>query len=322
MSLLRRTLRRLGEVASRFVGQEEERADDAETPDAKNSASDTGERLPDRLGELLPGSVADVREAAEKRGESVEEVRELTKAWIAEGEERARDLARHASDRIRSVWEPEDRDRILEESRLFDPLPVEAERAEPELLSLRWRNEALLALSSAGVLSLEDEIIQHTDRLFHAGAPTPELSERLFRQDYSELHRWIDTVPGSGVPGGGITHRMEHGHDLEAAAISQSERPGVSVGERDLEWRPRPLSAAANYLLAARAVLPSRSQTPPSGSSGSGGTPSSCCVGPRWTRGRQTWRRSPPAGRRRWPMTSDSLRRNQGFGNERLVLGA
>ncbi|MFW6010645.1 MAG: hypothetical protein ACOC9H_01885, partial [Gemmatimonadota bacterium] len=42
---------------------------------------------------------------------------------------------------------------------------------------------------------------------------------------------------------------------FEAAAISQSERPGVSLGERNLEWRPRPLSAAANYYLAARAVM-------------------------------------------------------------------
>lgn len=41
---------------------------------------------------------------------------------------------------------------------------------------------------------------------------------------------------------------------FEVAAISQSERPAVSVGERSLEWRPRPLSAAANYYLAARAM--------------------------------------------------------------------
>lgn len=41
---------------------------------------------------------------------------------------------------------------------------------------------------------------------------------------------------------------------FEVAAISQSERPGVSVGEQSFEWRPRPLSAAANYYLAARTV--------------------------------------------------------------------
>lgn len=41
---------------------------------------------------------------------------------------------------------------------------------------------------------------------------------------------------------------------FEVAAISQSERPGVSIGDRDVEWRSRPLSAAANYYLAARAV--------------------------------------------------------------------
>ncbi len=106
----------------------------------------------------------------------------------------------------------------------------------PELLSLRWRNEALLPLTSAGVIGLEDEIIQRTDRLFHAGQPTPELSERLFGQDYAELHRWIDTVRGSDVAGGGITHRLEHGHDLEAAARIYDEHglEGVLVWTQHL----------------------------------------------------------------------------------------
>jgi hypothetical protein len=41
---------------------------------------------------------------------------------------------------------------------------------------------------------------------------------------------------------------------FEAAAITQCERPRVSVGDRELAWRPRPLSAAANYYLAGRAA--------------------------------------------------------------------
>lgn len=42
---------------------------------------------------------------------------------------------------------------------------------------------------------------------------------------------------------------------FEAAEISQSERPAVSLGETDLEWPARPLSAAADYYLAARSVV-------------------------------------------------------------------
>lgn len=92
---------------------------------------------------------------------------------IKESAETAHEVARNAGDQIEALWAPEDPERILEDSHLFEPLPDGADDLTPELLSLRWRNEALLALASAGVLSLEDEIIRHTDRLFHAGLPSP-----------------------------------------------------------------------------------------------------------------------------------------------------
>lgn len=50
--------------------------------------------------------------------------------------------------------------------------------------------------------------------------------------------------------------RMVRGAVASSAgvAISQPERPGVSVGEQTYERRARPLSAGANYYLAARTV--------------------------------------------------------------------
>lgn len=118
---------------------------------------------------------------------------------------------------LETLWEPEDPAELLHTSPLLRPLPPAASQADPRLASLRWRNDALLAFSAAGLLTFEREIIAVTDGLFHKGLPTPELSERIFGQDLSELHRWIDTVPGSTVAGGGITHRVAHGHDLAAA---------------------------------------------------------------------------------------------------------
>lgn len=172
------------------------------------------DRLRDRLRRSIPSS--DV--LTEKGAKHLEVVKNRSEVWLEHGTESAQSLAREAGARIQAIWAPEDSARILEESQLFEPLPGSVGRVSPELLSLEWRNEALLALTAAGVLTLEDEIIYRTDRLFHAGLPTPELSERIFRQKYSELHRWIDTVPGSATAGGGITHRVKHGHDLEAAA--------------------------------------------------------------------------------------------------------
>lgn len=181
-------------------------------------ASDAAGGLKDRLISLLSGAIPQPDDVAEKGAETLESAKSRTSVWVRQGAETARHVARHAGERIQAVWSPEDPELILEASHLFEPLPADTGRVAPELLSLKWRNEALLALSSVGILSLEDEIIHHTDRLFHRGLPTPELSERLFRQDFGELHRWIDTVPGSSVAGGGITHRVKHGHDLEAAA--------------------------------------------------------------------------------------------------------
>src|SRR5262249_25204398 len=36
--------------------------------------------------------------------------------------------------------------------------------------------------------------------------------------DVAAVNRWMDTVPGASLPGGGWTHRLKQGHDLAAVA--------------------------------------------------------------------------------------------------------
>lgn len=213
-------LRFLRDLARRFGRRtKDSEADEEEAPD-----SDSG--VVNRLQSVLRpirDSLPDPDVVAEKSEEHLGTAKQLATSGIDSSAGAAREFARRASKTIRSTWSPEDPEEILEESPLFRPLPEEPREIPPELLSLRWRSEAVLALSAAGLLSLEDEIIRHTDRLFHAGLPTPQLSERIFGRDFSELHQWIDTVPGRTAPGGGIIHRLKHGHDLEAAAAIYRE---------------------------------------------------------------------------------------------------
>ena len=70
-----------------------------------------------------------------------------------------------------------------------------------------------------------------TRSVFHDDLPHQELSHRLFGADYDAIHRWIDTVPGTGIRGGGIVHRLQHGHDLAAVQqlYDQHGLPGVLV---------------------------------------------------------------------------------------------
>lgn len=110
---------------------------------------------------------------------------------------------------------PEKPERILRESAAFRSIPRDL--PYPELLSVSWRSDVLLGLSAAGVFSLEDQIVGITRNVFHDGLSHHDLSTRLFGADYDTIHGWMDTVPGATVRGGGILHRLQHGHDFDAA---------------------------------------------------------------------------------------------------------
>lgn len=132
-------------------------------------------------------------------------------------------------DRARSIWMPEDPDCILTEAPGFAPL---ATTPHPQLLSASWRADALLGLSALGVTAWESELVGVTRSLFHDGLSHQDLSHRLFGADYDSIHRWIDTVPGTTIRGGGIVHRLQHGHDLAAANALYDEHglPVCSFG--------------------------------------------------------------------------------------------
>lgn len=100
-----------------------------------------------------------------------------------------------------------------------------------EMLSIAWQSDALVGLSAMGVTVWEREIVTVTRSVFHDGLRHQELSRRLFGSDYDAIHRWIDTVPGSGIRGGGIVHRLRHGHDVAAAQslYEQHGLPGLMV---------------------------------------------------------------------------------------------
>jgi hypothetical protein len=151
---------------------------------------------------------------------------------LAEEAERAANVGRGVASgigqRAQRVWVPEDPDVILA-SPAFSPFPPSGPAVE--MLSIAWQADALLGLSALGVTVCEREIITVTRSVFHDGLRHQELSRRLFGADYDAIHRWMDTVPGSGIRGGGIGHRLQRGHDLAAVQhlYDQHGLPGVLV---------------------------------------------------------------------------------------------
>lgn len=139
-----------------------------------------------------------------------------------------RDAVAVVGARAQRAWAAEDPATILD-SPAFAPFPGGGPPAE--MLSIAWQADALVGLSAMGVTVWEREIVTVTRSVFHDGLRHQELSRRLFGSDYDAIHRWIDTVPGSGIRGGGIVHRLQHGHDLAAAQAlyDQHGLPGLLV---------------------------------------------------------------------------------------------
>lgn len=139
-----------------------------------------------------------------------------------------REVLGEAGARAKGLLAAEDAD-VIVASPAFRPFPDGG--PAPEMLSVAWQSDALVALSAMGVVTWEREIVTVTRSVFHDGLPHQELSRRLFGSDFDAIHRWIDTVPGSGIRGGGIVHRLQHGHDLAAAQHLYNEHglPGLLV---------------------------------------------------------------------------------------------
>jgi hypothetical protein len=139
-----------------------------------------------------------------------------------------RDAFAEAGARAQQVLAAEDPAAILA-SPTFAPFPGGG--PPREMLSIAWQSDALVGLSAIGVTVWEREIVTVTRSVFHDELRHQDLSRRLFGADYDAIHRWIDTVPGSGIRGGGIVHRLQHGHDAAAAQAlyEQHGLPGLLV---------------------------------------------------------------------------------------------
>lgn len=151
----------------------------------------------------------------DRAAELLDSTRARTEPLFQKGQEALVRQARALRERARALNVREDPDEILGGSSLFQPFPES--RITPSLHSLTWRGDALLGLSAFGALTLEDELSRVTRRIFHDDLPHQELSRRLFGTDFDAIHGYMDTVPGTSHRGGGILHRLQHGHDLEAA---------------------------------------------------------------------------------------------------------
>lgn len=78
-------------------------------------------------------------------------------------------------------------------------------------------HSAILAAAGTGVLFNEDNLIQLTSWMDSKNSIFEKILELFFdRADIEQVSKWIDTIPGANFVGGGVTHRITHGHDINA----------------------------------------------------------------------------------------------------------
>lgn len=78
-------------------------------------------------------------------------------------------------------------------------------------------HSAILAAAGTGVLFNEDNIIQLTSWMDSKNSIFEKILELFFdRANLEQISKWIDTIPGANYVGGGVTHRIMHGHDINA----------------------------------------------------------------------------------------------------------
>jgi hypothetical protein len=122
----------------------------------------------------------------------------------------------------------EDEARILDQCPLMKSIRGSAEimAFDPTvfgtLFNVRTRpliTAAILACGGGVAVTFDEELSRITRRLFDSenfvgGWIKDSLAGVLGRDTVNAVNRFIDTVPGSTVMGGGVLHRIQHGHDL------------------------------------------------------------------------------------------------------------
>lgn len=169
-----------------------------------------------------------------RAAELADEARQRAEPLLEDGKEALLRRARSLRERAHEMNVREDAGEILADSPFFQPVPES--NLAPELRSFTWRGDALLGLSAFGALTLEDEVARTIRRVFHDDLSHHELSRRLLGADFDAVHGYMDTVPGATYRGGGILHRLQHGHDLEAVQQVYADHglPGVLVWTQHL----------------------------------------------------------------------------------------
>lgn len=160
-----------------------------------------------RVKGLLRWGAGEARTVGDAALSEIARHAEAGRRVVRRGVDSAWQLAVVGGQRLQAIWEPEDPATLLLESHLFRDVTPPEGAPDLQALSVAWRNEVLLALSSAGLLSLEDEIAEVLDGMFREGVDYRALGERL-------IARWIDAARReSGA--GALGRRVARGHPLE-----------------------------------------------------------------------------------------------------------
>jgi hypothetical protein len=233
-----------GPVCESCAGSEKEDLDSQAT----SPPSTTQESRLAWLGKAVAGA-RDVGQGITRvrRDEALESMKQILKKAAektARGVQQAAGRARREYDRISSGAEVliEYGDDLYkrklgeDEAEILDQCPLIAQikehrsafESDPEvfgrLYNVRLRpmlTAAVLGATGGGAIAFDEVLSRVTRHVFDGdqligGWVAEQISSLVGPETVGAVNRFMDTVPGSTVPGGGWLHRIQHGHDLAA----------------------------------------------------------------------------------------------------------
>ena len=155
----------------------------------------------------------------------------LVKALYEGAAEGVGQVAEYADD-LYEDWLSEDEAKILDNCPVATGILAHRDvfEADPEifgqLYNVRVRpvlTAAVLGASGGGILAFDDALSRVTRHVFDGnqlvgGWGAEHIASMVGPEKAKAVNRFMDTVPGASVPGGGWVHRIQHGHDLNAVA--------------------------------------------------------------------------------------------------------
>ena len=91
----------------------------------------------------------------------------------------------------------------------------------------------LYAGAGMGLFSTQTELARWSRNIMDVNTAQPQkVLEMIFGESsIKEISQWMDTAPGFNVIGGGVTHRVQHGHDIEALVQLANDHNIAGVAE-------------------------------------------------------------------------------------------